>query len=77
MEAKMQAYRIEKIISRNSELVLKGLPFQPGETVEVLILPRQKNKNYKTGNAESLKGAVLKYEKPFEPVAQDDWNVIK
>lgn len=73
----MLAYRIEKIILQNGELVLKGLPFQPGEMVEVLILPQQKNKIYATPKELSLKGSVLKYEKPFEPVALNDWDTLK
>ncbi len=73
----MHAYRTKKIISQNNELVLKALPFQPGEAVEVFILPQQKSKHYNTDNDYSLKGSVLQYEKPFEPVAQDDWSVLQ
>ena len=72
----MQAYRAEKVVSKNSALELKALPFQAGEVVEVIILPRN-NKTNDTNNTYSLKGKVLKYEKPTEPVAQDDWNVLK
>jgi hypothetical protein len=38
----MQAHKIEVILSENGMLVLKGLPFRAGETVEVIILERPK-----------------------------------
>jgi len=66
----MQAHRIELTIE-NGKLVIDNLPFQDGETVEVIILPAPKSgvKEWK-----SLEGTVLKYIDPFEPVAQDDWE---
>lgn len=36
----MQAHRVEAVLSENGTLVLKGLPFQAGEAVEVIILER-------------------------------------
>lgn len=72
----MQAYRVEKVVSKNSALELKALPFKAGEVVEVIILPRN-NKINEEDNIYSLKGKVLKYENPTGSVAQDDWNVLK
>ena len=71
----MRAYRVEKVVSQNSLLELSALPFQPGEVVEVIILSRE-DKMRET-NRYPLKGQVLKYENPTEPVAQDDWEVLK
>ena len=34
----MQAPKLEVVLSENGTLVLEGLPFQAGETVEVIIL---------------------------------------
>jgi hypothetical protein len=71
----MRAYRVKKVVSQNSLLELYALPFQPGEIVEVIILSRE-DKMRET-NRYPLKGQVLKYENPTEPVAQDDWEVLK
>ena len=71
----MRAYQVEKVVSQNSILELSALPFQPGEVVEVIILSRE-DKMRET-NRYPLKGQVLKYENPTEPVAQDDWEVLK
>ena len=71
----MRAYRVEKVVSQNGILELHALPFREGEVVEVIILSRE-DKLAKTDRF-SLKGKVLKYEKPTEPVAQEGWDVLK
>jgi hypothetical protein len=70
----MRAYRIEKTLSEDGVLELRALPFRAGEIVEVIILSRED----KVGEARDfpLRGKVLRYEKPTEPVAQDDWEVL-
>jgi len=71
----MRAYRTEKIISQNGALDLKALPFKAGELVEIIILPLENRVN--ETNSYSLKGKVIKYDQPTEPVAQNDWDVLK
>jgi hypothetical protein len=70
----MRAYRIEKTLSEDGVLELRALPFRAGEIVEVIILSRED----KVGEARDfpLRGKVLRYEKPTEPVAQEDWEVL-
>ena len=70
----MRAYRLEKVVSKNGVLELKALPFREGEVVEVIILSCEVMAS--EANSEPLKGKVLKYENPTEPVAQDDWDVL-
>ena len=72
---KMQAYRLEATIAKDNTLLLQSLPFQVGETVEVIILP-------KTSVAPShdrypLRGMPITYINPTEPVAQMDWEVMQ
>jgi hypothetical protein len=67
----MQPYRVETVISQEGRLELSALPFQAGEVVEVIILPRRTQVNHK--NRYPLAGKVLKYDHPTEPVAQEDW----
>jgi hypothetical protein len=69
----MRVYRVEKTLSEDGVLGLRALPFRAGEIVEVIILSRED----KMCGARDfpLRGKVLRYEKPTEPVAQDDWEV--
>jgi hypothetical protein len=71
----MRAYRIEKTLSEDGALELRALPFRAGEIVEVIILSRED----KVCEAQDfpLKGKVLHYEKATEPVAQDNWEVLR
>jgi hypothetical protein len=54
---------------------LRGLPFRAGEVVEVIILSREDK--VREAHDCPLKGQVVRYEKPTEPVAQDDWKVLQ
>ena len=63
----MQAYRLETVVSHNCELPFESLPFHPGEAIEVIILARSEAGEETAPS--SLKGSVLKYEDPTEPVA--------
>lgn len=71
----MHAYRVETTIAKDKTLVIKDVPFQPGDRVEVIILehPREsrKDKQY------SLRGTPIHYENPTEPVAEEDWETLK
>ena len=71
----MRAYRVEKTLSEDGVLELRALPFRAGEIVEVIILSRED----KVCGAQAfpLKGKVLRYERPTEPVAQDDWEILQ
>jgi len=70
----MRAYRVEKIVPQDGVLELRALPFRAGEVVEVIVLSRE-DKMHDVYEF-PLKGKVLRYEKPAEPVAQDDWEVL-
>jgi hypothetical protein len=71
----MRAYRVEKIVSQDGALELRALPFRAGEVVEVIVLSRE-DKTPEAGHF-PLQGKVLRYDKPTEPVAQDDWEVLQ
>jgi hypothetical protein len=36
----MNAYKVEAVVAENGTVTLYGLPFQTGETVEVIVLER-------------------------------------
>ena len=70
----MQAHRIETTVQPNGKIVLENLPFDEGETVEIIVL---ETKSKMQNNQSSLRGTLLKYENPFEPVAMEDWEILK
>ncbi|MEW5767750.1 MAG: hypothetical protein AB1797_09015 [bacterium] len=70
----MEAYRIKKRITTNGVLHLNALPFQEGELVEVIILGWRGK--VRKSIPSPLRGKVLEYIDPTEPVAQDDWEVL-
>jgi hypothetical protein len=71
----MQAHRIETVIQPNGKIVLENLPFEEGESVEIVI---SKAANQKDENLYPLRGTVYKYEEPFEPSAPlEDWEALK
>lgn len=70
----MQAHRIETTVQSNGKVVLENLPFDEGETIEIIVL---ETKQKSPIESESIQGKVLKYENPFEPVAVEDWEVLK
>jgi hypothetical protein len=71
----MEAYRIEKRVVRNGVLQLDALPFQEGDLVEVIVLGR--NRKVSKSTSTTLRGKVIKYIDPTEPVAQDDWELLQ
>ncbi|MFZ2634650.1 MAG: hypothetical protein WA081_05620 [Desulfosalsimonadaceae bacterium] len=71
----MEAYRIEKRVVKNGVLRLDALPFKEGELVEVIVLGRKKKTTKPTSSP--LRGKVIEYIDPTEPVAQDDWDLLQ
>ena len=71
----MKAYRIEKKIAAKGELKLNALPFEEGEEVEVIILSREVA--YHSVDPSPQRGKVIEYLNPTEPVAEEDWELLK
>lgn len=67
------AHRTETILTEDGKLSLDQLPFLAGQAVEVIILstlgPVPAN--------QSLRGSVLQYDQPTEPVAETDWDAVQ
>jgi len=70
----MRAYRLEMTLAEDGALHLNALPFQKGETVEVILLEHQPAPDNNQPNP--LKGSVRRYDDPAEPVALDDWEAL-
>ena len=71
----MQAVRIEATISENGEVRLTKLPFKAGERVEVIVLQREMHAG--VGDRFPLRGVPIQYDRPTDPVAQEDWGALR
>jgi hypothetical protein len=71
----METYRTELTISNEGILTLKGLPFQVGDVVEVVI--RSYKHQDEQGNRYPLRYTPIHYLDPFDSVAEDDWIAPK
>jgi hypothetical protein len=67
------AHRIEVVLAEDGKLSLDHLPFRAGQAVEVIVLPA----NRTVVPAQALRGAVLRYDRPTDPVAEDDWSALR
>ena len=76
----MIAHNLVITLTQDGNLVLKGLPFRAGESVEVIIrgqpqgqLPLQESQS-----AYPWQGMVIRYDDPFEPaVSAEEWDVFQ
>jgi hypothetical protein len=71
----MQTYRIEATISKGGTLTLKELPFQAGAKVEVIV--RSYKPEQQPSHRYPLRNKPIRYDNPFESVAEDAWEVLK
>ncbi len=69
----METFKTKTKIKKNHRIEIENLPFDNGEEVEVQITSKLKGdkKHY------NLRGTLLKYDDPFEPVAESDWEALK
>ncbi|HJY82734.1 MAG TPA: hypothetical protein VKK81_16825 [Candidatus Binatia bacterium] len=71
----MDAFRLDTKLTQDGTLTLNDLPFQAGDAVEVIIVPRAAAAPKQ--NARPLRGKVLHYDNPTAPVAQEDWEALQ
>jgi hypothetical protein len=75
MDTTLPAHRIETVLQQDGILTLEHLPFQAGQSVEVLILPRAGELH--SHNPYPLRGTPVYYERPTDPVAEQDWEAAQ
>ncbi len=66
-------YELEAIMDEDGSLYIQNLPFRKGDKVSVrifLLSGKSEDKKY------PLRGKPIRYPKPFEPVAENDWDVL-
>jgi hypothetical protein len=65
----MRMFYTEAVLQDDGTLMLERLPFSKGEAVDIYIEAHERRDVDRT----ALRGSVLSYEQPFEPVAQEEW----
>jgi len=68
----MQDYRVKMTIEEDGSLTLKGLPFRPGERVEIVVRPC----GGKAEKPHSGRGKPVRDTDPFGGVAGKDWESL-
>ena len=69
----METFKTVTTIKKNHKIEIENVPFENGMEVEIEVSLNKKNenKNY------ILRDKLIKYEDPYKPVAEDDWEVLK
>ena len=69
----METFKTVTTIKKNHKIEIENVPFENGMEVEieVSINKKDENKNY------ILRDKLIKYDDPYKPVAEDDWEVLK
>lgn len=65
-------YHVEVVVPEDGKLHLNDLPFRAGELVEVTVELRKPPSRIE--NPYPLRGSVVRYDDPTEPVAADEWE---
>ncbi|HLX62480.1 MAG TPA: hypothetical protein VKX17_14475 [Planctomycetota bacterium] len=68
---------METTLEQDGSVTLDHIPFRKGQQVEIIILPGKRTGKKAKSNKYPLWGKPFKYDDPFEPVAVDDWEVLK
>ena len=70
----MNAVRIETTVDEHGEVHLTKLPFPVGEPVEVIVIRKPVRQQ---GNGFPLRGVPIEYDRPTDPVAEEDWDALR
>lgn len=69
-------HTIKATLTEAGKLMLQDLPYNAGDTVEVIVVKKTDNTSQSITN--SLKGTVIEYSDPFESALDaNDWEVLK
>lgn len=71
----MQVYAYELTIGKKGTLTLTNLPFNVGEKIEVIIIPRSSRQLDEKWYP--FWGKPITYLNPTDPVAEEDWEVLQ
>jgi hypothetical protein len=68
----VSAHRLETKLQHDGTLTIDHLPFRAGQAVEVIVFALSDQET--TENPYPLRGLPLRYDRPTEPVAENDWE---
>ncbi len=68
----METYVTKTKVTKDGKIAIK-LPFRPGQKVEVIVRDLEKKER---ANPYPLRGLPYRYDKPFESIAEDDWEAL-
>lgn len=71
----MRTYRLEATVSNGGTVTIKGLPFRAGDKVEVVVSGEDGKEG--KGRRYPLRGKRIRYTRPFEGVAETDWDALR
>jgi hypothetical protein len=66
----MTSHNVTTVLTSDGKLALNDLPFRAGQSVVVIVL----ESGVRPSGSQPLRGTVLRYDEPFEPVADSDWH---
>ncbi|MCF2971508.1 hypothetical protein L1047_09910 [Synechococcus sp. Nb3U1] len=71
----MNAHKLAATLMEDGTLVLKGLPFHAGDTVEIIILEQSKAElsSQAFSGDYPLQGTVLRYDEPSSPAVDGEY----
>lgn len=69
------AHRTEVVLTEDGKLSLDRLPFRAGQALEVIVRPVPAPAP--TPDTHPLRGSVVRYDRPTDPVAESDWGVLQ
>ncbi len=70
----MAAIQVRGKVSKDGILTVRGLPALAGRTVEVTV---REEAALKTNDRYPLLGKVIRYDDPFDPVAENEWDAFR
>ena len=68
----MSAFKVTATLEKDGSLTLDHLPFRAGERVEIVVAPADVGPV--DGNRYPLRGSVIRFDDPTEPVADTEWE---
>lgn len=68
----MHTHRVQTTLHDDGTLTLSDLPFHAGDEVEIIIVARRLRAN--GPEIYPLRGQMIRYDDPTDPVAEEDWD---
>jgi len=69
----METFITKATVAKDGKIAVK-LPFRAGHIVEVVVRDLEKKER---DNPYPLRGLPYRYDKPFESVAEEDWEALQ